>query len=204
MTEPDPRAVLDYWFGDALVARPEELGAHFKRWFRSGNALDGEIRERFGSWVERAATGGLDDWRAQPGPMLALILLLDQFPRNIWRGDARAFAHDALALRHSDELLASGRDRELHFLQRGFSYMPHQHIEDLAAQDAGVAAYQRLVADTDEAYRPTAEGFLNSAREHREIIRRFGRFPHRNAALGRASTEEEAGYLREGGKRFGQ
>lgn len=204
MAEPDPRAVLDYWFSDALVAMPEELGAHFKRWFMSGDTLDGEVRERFGSWVEQASSGGLDAWRAEPEAMLALIILLDQFPRNIWRGGARAFAHDALALQHSDALIASGRDRELHFLERGFAYMPHQHVEDLAAQDAGVTAYERLVDDTDEAYRPTAEGFLNSAKEHREIIRHFGRFPHRNAALGRVTTDEEENYLRDGGKRFGQ
>jgi uncharacterized protein (DUF924 family) len=204
MTEPDPQAVLEYWFADALAAPSEELDAHFKRWFMSGDTLDGQIRDRFGTWVEVAAAGGLDAWGDDAHTRLALIILLDQFPRNIWRGEARAFALDPLALRHSDELIASGGDSDLHFLERGFAYMPHQHAEDLASQDVGVTAYEGLVADTPEAYRANAEGFLNSAKEHREIIRRFGRFPHRNAAQGRASTEEEVEYLRDGGKRFGQ
>ena len=204
MTEPDPQAVLDYWFGDALTATPEDLPAHFKRWFMSGDTLDGEIRDRFGSWVGLAAAGDLDTWGNDALSHLALIVLLDQFPRNIWRGQAEAFALDPSALRHSDALITSGKDQGMHFLQRGFAYMPHQHAEDLAAQDAGVAAYEKLVAETDEAYRSVAEGFLNSSREHREIIRRFGRFPHRNAVLGRVGTEEEEGYLRDGAKRFGQ
>ncbi len=204
MTEPDRRAVLDYWFGDALSASPEQLDPYFKRWFMSGRALDDEIRERFGAWVEQAAAGDLDAWRANAEGTLALIIMLDQFPRNIWRGDARAFTHDPLALSLSRDLIASGKDRGMHFLQCTFAYMPHQHAEDMAAQDASIVTYEQLLADTAEEYRGIVSGILDYAREHREIIHRFGRFPHRNVALGRASTAEEIAYLKDGGKRFGQ
>jgi uncharacterized protein (DUF924 family) len=204
MTEPNPQAVLEFWFGDALAAAPEELDAHFKRWFASGEVLDEEIRARFGTWVQQAADGGLEDWRQTAEGTLALIILLDQFPRNIWRGQAQAFTYDPMALKLSHELIASGTDGALHFLQRGFAYLPHQHAEDLATQDAGVAAYEGLVADTDEAHKAKARGFLDSAREHREVVRQFGRFPHRNAILGREASPAEVEYIESGGENYGQ
>jgi uncharacterized protein (DUF924 family) len=204
MTEPDPQVVLDFWFGDALTAPPEELGAHFERWFQSGNALDQEIRERFGDWVQQAADGGLEDWRETPEGALALIIVLDQFPRNIWRGQARAFAYDSMALKLSQDLIATGQDHRLHELQRVFAYMPHQHAEDQSVQNASVRTYERLLAEAREEYRPRIQGALDYAREHREIVQRFGRFPHRNAILGREASPMEVAYVENGGKNFGQ
>jgi uncharacterized protein (DUF924 family) len=184
-----PQEVLEFWFGSApLQARPE--------WFRKDAAFDETIRQRFGALVDRALAGPLG-WSATPEDRLAEIVVLDQFPRNLFRGEARAFAGDARALRLALDLIDSGDHLQLAPLQRWFAYLPLEHAEDLALQDRCVALFEALARD--------ATGFdsaLDYARRHRDVIARFGRFPHRNAALGRVSTAEEVAYLGQPGSGF--
>ncbi len=153
------------------------------------------MRERFGAAVEAALEDRLGaEWRAAP---LALLLLLDQFTRNLFRGTARAFAGDARALSIARALVATGADRRFDTIERGFVYLPFEHAEDLAAQDESVRLFTALAAE--DARQADA---LDYAHRHREVILRFGRFPHRNAALGRASSADEAAYLAQPGSGF--
>lgn len=197
---PDPELVLDFWFGPGDAA--EILERNGVRWWRADAAFDAEIRERFGAWRERALAGALDAWRATPRGTLALILLLDQFSRNLYRGDARAFAHDALARSWTHALLARGADRELAPLERVFCYLPLEHAEDLRTQDRSVALFAALCEAAPATLRGAFENFLDFARKHREVIARFGRFPGRNAALGRVSTAQEREFLEQPGAAF--
>lgn len=185
----DARAVLDFWFGDGHAPRDE--------WFRKDAAFDAGIAARFGPLVERALAGELSAWQTPPDSALALILLLDQFTRNIFRGSPRAFAGDALALSVARSLVAAGGDRTLPPLQRAFVYMPFEHAEDLGAQDEAVRLFTPLAALS-----PFLAEMLDYAQRHRVIVARFGRFPHRNAVLGRASTPEESEFLTQPGSGF--
>lgn len=198
----DWKELLDFWFGEL-----DEQGlpdkAHRDKWFRSDRAFDREIRRRFLSLVVFASEEGLDQWRASPGGALAEILLLDQFTRNIFRGGALAFEHDRLARSLCRGAMNRGQDLELPPVQRAFLYMPLQHSERLEDQNLAVDCYHQLVAVSDGVLGDFLRSFLKSAEDHRDIVRRFGRFPHRNAALKRASTPEEEDYLK-GGPRFGQ
>lgn len=184
-----PQAVLDFWFGAAPWAfRPE--------WFRKDAAFDETLRERFGPLVDQALAAALG-WGMAPAETLAEILVLDQLPRNLFRGQARAFAGDARARTLALGLVDSGAHLQLHPLQRLFAYLPLEHAEDPALQDRSVALFGALAAGH--------AGFgevLDYAERHRDVIRRFGRFPHRNAALGRASTPEELAYLATPGSGF--
>jgi uncharacterized protein (DUF924 family) len=161
------------------------------KWFERDEAFDASIRARFASLQRAAAVGEIDDWQATPQGALALIILLDQFPRNLHRGSPLAFATDAKARAMAREALARGFDRQVEDELRLFLYMPLGHSEDLADQDQCIPLIEAL--GWQEA--------TCSAREHRDIIARFGRFPHRNPALGRATTEEEQRFLDEGGFR---
>lgn len=183
------REVLGFWFGPEPVPRAE--------WFRKDPAFDEAIRQRFGATVERALAGELDAWAGTPEGTLALLVLLDQFPRNLFRGQARAFAGDARALALAREAVARGHDRSLHPVQRPFVYLPFEHSEDRAAQDESIRLFTALAAES-AAHADT----LHWAHRHREVILRFGRYPHRNAALGRASTPEELAFLAEPGSSF--
>jgi len=162
-----------------------------KRWFARDAAFDEAIRERFEATVLAAAAGRLDGWRETAEGALALILLLDQFPRNLWRGSPRAFAADPMARRIARDALARGHDRATPTDLRLFFYLPLSHAEDPADQDRAVGLGEALEREGG----PSAA----SARKHRDIIGRFGRFPHRNAVLGRASTEAEDAFLANGG-----
>lgn len=173
----DPEHILDFW-----------RRAGRKAWFTQDAAFDSACRA-FLADHEAAASGALGDWAALPGPALARVLLLDQFPRNLFRGTARAYATDAMARDAANDAIARGHDRAGEPALRLFFYLPFEHSEDLADQDRSV----RLFAATGDA------NDLRFAEGHRDIIRRFGRFPHRNAALGRASTAEEATFLASGG-----
>jgi uncharacterized protein (DUF924 family) len=192
MKESDPFiSVLDFWFGPQEArgkARPE--------WFRKDEKFDAEIRRRFGELHARAARGGLEAWRASPEPMLALVIVLDQFSRNLYRNDARAFAQDAHALECARQAIARGDDLGLLPVERQFLYMPFEHSEDPADQDLAVERMLSL-----EAFEAT-RGLAEYALRHRVIVRRFGRFPHRNAVLGRATTAEEAEFLKQPGSGF--
>lgn len=202
ITFPDPSPILSFWFGDSLE-QGWPVQSRNKLWFRADAAVDTEIETRFADQVELALMGELVDWEAKPLSRLALIILLDQFPRNIWRGTARAFAGDHRALTLTCEGLATGMSDKLPWIGRVFFCMPLMHAEDLDMQNLAVSTYQRMV---DRAPPEIADGMrhnLDFAIEHRDIIERFGRFPHRNDALGREDTEEERLYLRDGA-RYGQ
>jgi uncharacterized protein (DUF924 family) len=199
-----PQDVLDYWFAGAESAKAEDLKPYFQRWFQGSKELDKEIKKKFGKAVKQATGDELAVWENSTEGTLALIILLDQFTRNVYRGTDRAFAHDSKALRLCQKLLESGADKALPWPQRGFAYMPMQHAEDKDVQAKGVEAYLDLVDDVPDDIKKVTMGFVLSAREHKAIIDKFGRFPHRNRVLGRESTDEELIYLATGAKTFGQ
>lgn len=185
-------AILPFWFADGPdTFRP--------CWFQKNESFDNEIRDRFGALVAPARDGALDGWAATPHGALALLILLDQFPRNLFRGSAAAFASDAHARRIARGVLARGFDLALTPIQRPFAYLPFEHSEDAADQDLSCALFEGL-RDTPRHASPN--GAIDYAWRHREVIRRFGRFPHRNAALGRVSTAAEVAYLAQPGAGF--
>jgi uncharacterized protein (DUF924 family) len=194
--------ILDFWLGDGLALGWPSQPLN-ERWFRGGAALDAEIKARFGPQVLLAVQGGLQDWEAQPHSRLALVLLLDQFTRNVFRGTAQAFAGDARAQQLTLQTLARQQDLALPWVGRVFMYMPLMHAEDSALQARCVDCFSKLVADAPAALKAPLQGNLDFARQHQDIIARFGRFAYRNAALGRTSTAEEVEFLRSG-PRFGQ
>lgn len=189
----ESEAVLAFWFG-----RPGEPGHGVPReaWFRRSDAFDAEIRERFGALHEQASAGALDGWIEAPDSALALVILLDQFSRNLYRDSERAFENDARALRLAKEAVARGHDRTHAAVARGFFYLPFEHCEDLEEQERAVA----LIAAMED--HPGKDVSLDFAIRHRDVIARFGRFPHRNAVLGRESTDEELAFLRENERGF--
>ena len=197
-----PADVLAFWLGDGMaLGWPSQ--DHNDRWFRGGAALDQEIRARFGDDVMLAMKGGLLEWEAQPVSRLALVILLDQFTRNVFRGTGQAFDGDPRAQRLVLRTLDSGEDQQLPWVGRVFLYMPLMHAEDAALQATCVACFSRLVDDAPAALEPGLQGNQDFARQHQDIITRFGRFPYRNAVLGRISTPDEESFLVEG-PRFGQ
>jgi uncharacterized protein (DUF924 family) len=203
------RAVLDHWFGRMPITAAV-LAERQRSWFGAGQAADDihardrALEARFGTLVTAALAGELDAWAASPRQCLALILLLDQFPRSIHRGSARAFAGDPSALALALAGMQQAADAALDPVRRMFFYMPLQHSESPAVQEESVAAFSRLLADAPGDLRDGCAAALDSARRHRDVIERFGRFPHRNAALGRENTREEEEFLRAGGEHFGQ
>ena len=194
--------VLDFWFGDGLT-RDWPSQDHNELWFGGGPAQDDAIRQRFGPLVDEALGGGLADWEADPRSRLALIVLLDQLSRNVHRGQRRAFDGDARAQRLSQLSIDEGMDATLTPAGRVFLYMPLMHAENLALQDECVARFQRLVDSSPEALRDKLASNLRFAVLHRDIVAQYGRFPHRNAVLGRTTTPEENAFLKDG-PRFGQ
>ena len=197
-----PDTIHAFWFGPA----DEDDGAIIDRqsalWWKKRAEVDAAMRERFAPLVGRAAAGELDGWLGAARGRLALILLTDQFPRNIWRGHAAAFAFDVLALRWAKEALRLGVDGGLRPIERVFLYLPLEHSEDLADQREAVRLFDVLAASVSPTLRPAFTGYLDYARRHLEIIARFGRFPHRNAALGREARAGEAEFLRQPGSGF--
>ncbi|WIX32686.1 DUF924 family protein [Salinicola sp. JS01] len=177
-----PQAVCDFWF-ETLTA---------KQWFAKDAALDGEIADRFGATLAAAARCELWHWRDTPAGRLAEIVVLDQFSRNVHRDTAAAFAQDPLALALAQELIARGEDAKLPLTQRIFAYMPFMHSESLAIHARAVTLFDV----------PGMETQLDYEHRHREILQRFGRYPHRNAMLGRVSTPEEIAFLRQPGSTF--
>ena len=204
----EARSVREFWFG-RLPLSADALNRRLPFWFAGspselGRLRDEHIRERFGKLLELAANGALASWEDGPRRRLSLILLLDQFPRNMFRGAARAFAYDARALALALSGMQSGADAALDPVERMFFYMPLQHAESREVQDESVAAYRRLLAEAPQPlYGPFAAA-SRSAENHRAIIERFGRFPLRNRVLGRENTPAEEEWLRNGGEKFGQ
>jgi uncharacterized protein (DUF924 family) len=190
----DVRAVLDYWFG---APGSPESGTLREFWFRKSAATDREIARRFGALVEQALRGDLDGWADSPDGALARILVLDQFPRNVYRDSPRAYAGDAQALRAAIAMVDAGDDEALPPAQRAFVYLPYEHAESLAMQDEAVRLFSRLAAEA-----PALSEMLDYAHRHRAVVQEFGRFPHRNAILGRPSTPAEINFLRRPGSGF--
>lgn len=190
-----------FWFGELESGYPRE--SRQALWFGGAAEVDAEIRERFGAAVESALEGGFGDWEGNARGELALVLLLDQMTRNIHRGDARAFAGDARARRIVINALAEGRDLQLAPIERAFFYLPLEHSERLVDLERCVKLFEELLALAPSDQRGAAESQLDYAIRHRAVIAHFGRYPHRNQVLGRASTPEELAWL-VNGERFGQ
>ena len=199
---PPWQEVLDFWFEDGLEKGwpSANLGAI---WFGGGDGLDEMIRERFGIFVEAALWSELIDWEASPLSRLALILVLDQFTRNVFRGNGQAFSGDHRACTLVMEGIARGMDKKMPWVGRVFFYMPLMHAEDIELQDECVRCFEQLLNEAPQDIADRVRSNLAFAEEHRDVIRKFGRFPHRNAALGRENTPEEIRYL-ETAKRYGQ
>jgi uncharacterized protein (DUF924 family) len=198
----DPEDILQFWFGDAAEA-PARAEARMEFWFGGAPETDARIREQFGAAIEVAARGELVTWADTPRGALALLVLLDQFPRNLWRETARAFAHDPLALATARQATATGFLHRLAPIEQPFLTLPFQHNESLEAQRESVRFCAEIVASAPPEWRATLETFHDYAQRHLVVIARFGRFPHRNAVLGRESTPEERAYLDGGGETFG-
>jgi len=203
MNLPTAEDVHRFWFGEvtdwAACARENN-----ERWFRRGRDLDAPVRERFPALLEAAAAGSLAAWRETPRGALALVLTLDQFPRHIHRGTPRAFATDEQALGVCRGAIAAELDESLSPVEQSFLYLPLEHAEDPAAQAQCVALMRGRAEQCPPELRFFMDEAVRFAEVHREIVDRFGRFPHRNEVLGRAHTPAERAWLDAGGARFGQ
>ncbi|AMM14414.1 hypothetical protein AX768_10180 [Burkholderia sp. PAMC 28687] len=189
--DPDAQAVLDAWFG---TPDSPEFGHARRQWFKKSPAFDASLRERFGQMLESALRGELASWQATPPGALALIVMLDQFTRNCFRGTPRAFSGDMMALKLARELVDTGKERSLPTpCHRMFVAMPFEHDENLESQREAVRLHQILFDETRD---KDIESGLKYAILHAEVIEKFGRFPHRNAILGRESTAEELEWLK--------
>jgi uncharacterized protein (DUF924 family) len=200
-------SVREFWFGHERLSA-ESLSRRMRIWFAEDGPdererRDAEISTRFGELFARAASGELDTWADGPRRRLSLIILLDQFPRHMFRGTARAFECDDRALALTLSGMQSAADAALEAPERMFFYMPMQHAERLEVQEESVVACRRLLLEAPAALRGQFESVLQYAELHRDVIARFGRFPHRNQILGRTSTPAEEAWLRTDGETFG-
>ena len=184
--------------------QPDGLADRQKLWYGFDAATDTLIRDRFSALVEAAVAGSYRSWENQALSRLALIVVLDQFTRNVHRGRAGAFDGDARALRLALDAIDRGMDREVDPIPRGFFYLPLQHAEDLAIQERSVRIAERFDVVCRAAFEDFSGGLAPYAREHRDVVARFGRFPHRNEALGRESTANELAYLAGDAPSYGQ
>jgi uncharacterized protein (DUF924 family) len=192
--------ILEYWFSDLDDNTPLETDSPlFRRWFGKDDATDQEIRERFEPDYLRAARADLEHWGGSPRGSLALVVLLDQFPRNMYRGLPGSFETDAKALAHCLRSIEEGLDTKLHLIQRMFLYMPMMHAESVQVQERS-KQYFRMLVEAARERSPVNAGFFAFGHEyalkHSAIIERFGRYPHRNGILGRESTPEEIEFLK--------
>ncbi|GGC77646.1 DUF924 family protein [Undibacterium terreum] len=197
-------SILEFWFGtdpdDQVTAKQQG-----KLWWQKRDDTDAMILQRFGSYVQEAASGVLEPWTASPEGLLALIILTDQFPRNMYRETPQSFAFDHQARAWCKQGLAAGMDLTLRPIQKVFFYLPLEHSESLADQEQSVQLFSGLAAadiDNGQQKSQTFTGYVDYATRHRDIIARFGRFPHRNRILGRISTVEETAFLQEKGSSF--
>lgn len=196
-------AIIEFWLGDASSSA-EELKRRSRVWFSADPKLDQEIELRFGTLLGNEAAEVYDSWQATPRGRLALIILFDQFPRNIHRGTADAYAYDEKALDLSQTGIDAGMDQSLEPLERMFFYMPLQHAESIKVQDKSVELFTRLAEAVSPTLQETFLTIAQFAELHRDIIEQYGRFPHRNAVLGRENTAEEDEYLAGDAPDFGQ
>jgi uncharacterized protein (DUF924 family) len=193
--------LLDWWFG-SFESASEIAADKGKLWFGKRDSQDLEARTRFGGWVEQALTGGLTDWAQRPEGWLALVLLLDQLPRMIYRDTPKSYSGDLRAQALVGQGIAADFDRQLRPIQRVFIYLVLEHCEHLAVQNECISRYIDLLAQQPEADRTLFTDYLDYAEKHQRVIAQFGRFPHRNAVLGRESTAEELAFLSKPGSRF--
>ncbi|MDP8946588.1 MAG: DUF924 domain-containing protein [Actinomycetota bacterium] len=192
-----PEEVLSYWFPEGINdADLQTLRRQGKRWMAGGPEVDKEITKRFGELLEQARRGELDHWADTPRGRLALIIVLDQFSRNIYRGSPLSYAQDEKALELALEGIEVGMDRELGAVERNFFWLPLGHSEDLALHERSVRHAEEEAANAPPHQRAMAEFGVSQAKAARSVIARFGRHPHRNEILGRTSTPEELEYLR--------
>lgn len=196
-----PESVLAFWFGPAgsatqISERQRTL------WFGKSPENDRAVAEHFSDTLLAATGGELDHWASTPRGRLALVIVFDQFPHHIHRDQPQAFATDPQALALSLDALAAGEDRRLTPIERVFLYLPLEHAESLKIQERSVSLYEELVSEAAADERTIFESFLDYARKHRDVVARFGRFPHRNEILGRASTRDEIEFLKQPGSRF--
>lgn len=194
--------ILGFWFGPMEQGFP--VKSRHQLWWAGGAENDRLIEELFGHQVHQALRGELDQWSYSPRGRLALILLLDQFTRTIFRGSAEAFSGDEKALKLCLEGWEKGVDQALEFAERTFFYMPMEHAEDLEMQDRCVNCFEQMLLEVSGVNKIQVEGWLDFAHQHREQILSFGRFPHRNDALERSSTPEELAFLLKSQSRWGQ
>lgn len=192
--DPQAQSVLDFWFGERDAA---DFGRPRSVWFVKNAEFDLEIAQRFGVLIESALHGELAHWENEAPSALAAVIVLDQFTRNVFRDTPRAFAGDARALSLAQTIVATGQERALVPVQRAFVYLPFEHAENLVMQDESVRLFSQLASDE-----PGLDDMLDYAHRHRAVIARFGRFPHRNAVLGRSSSAEELAFLELPGSRF--
>lgn len=193
--------ILEVWFGEPLddwSVRPELA----KRWFIKDPAFDQELKDRFGAWNARAIAGEFDEWCESPRGCLALVILLDQFTRQIHRGSPLAWSADTRALELAERAVARGDDQKVRPIERVFFYLPFEHAESRIAQERSVELFKRLLDETPEQHRPMYQEFYDYAVAHKVIIDRFGHFPHRSEILGRPLTEEEREFLKQPNSSF--
>ena len=195
-------AVLEFWFG---APGSPGYGQYRKAWFIKDADFDARIQERFAEDTDKAAAGAYDAWQADPATAVALLLLLDQFPRNLFRGTPRSFATDGKALAIAQKLVEHDAEKTLVPIQRLFVYLPFEHSENLAHQNRCIALMEDLVQSVSgesAALQKALKSALDYAYRHRAVIKQFGRFPHRNEILGCESTPAELAFLQQPGSRF--
>lgn len=186
--------LLEFWFGEN-PDDPLEMARRHKSWFVPSDDYDKIIRERFKNTIERAFTGEFDAWASSARGSLALVILFDQITRTIYRGTAQAFAGDDRAMAITESAIARGFDLEVRFIERYMFYLPFEHAEEIESQNRCVNYFQQLADIAAPGFKEIIGGTVPIAKDHREVIRRFGRFPHRNVPLGRTSTDEELAWI---------
>jgi uncharacterized protein (DUF924 family) len=196
-----PEAVLAFWFG-APGSATDIAARQSRLWFGKSAAADAQVVAHFAETLIAAGKGALDHWQRDPRHCLALIVVLDQFPHHIHRNHGLSFACDAQSLALTLAMMQRGDDAHVAPIERIFVYLPLEHAESLAMQDWSVAQVEKLAAEASPDARDLFAGFVDYARKHREVVARFGRFPHRNALLGRPSTPDEIAFLQQPGSRF--
>lgn len=195
--------ITTFWLGPALDS-PQAAAERRDWWYKGGKPVDDEIRTRFGPLVTRACEGALDDWPTSADGAFAMILLLDQFTRNLYRGTPDAYLGDARAFEIVKQAIASKLDQALHPVARIWLYHPFHHAESVTTQDEGLALLNDILDTAPEVWHSYIQRSIKGWTRHRNIVARFARFPHRNPVLGRTSTTEELAFMDEDGDTFGQ
>jgi uncharacterized protein (DUF924 family) len=198
-----PQEIIDYWIGDAATS-PDAAKKRTQLWYMSSAESDDLLREKFGADLARAERGELDSWRQTANGCLALVILLDQFSRNLHRGVAAAFANDPQAVAVAQHAFDKGFDKDMSPIGLSFLIHPFHHAEDIELQNRCVATYEAMIESVSAEWQAQLQGHLDFSREHRDVIAQFSRFPHRNEVLGRHNTAEEQSYLDAGARRYGQ